>query len=216
MFIMASFLMFSSVMQFFVTVNTLICHRCNFDHFARKGNFSCSWHTSMEYIIIRKDPVSTPSMIPPQWQNFTLTAVFMNKNFFTWVSISWQLRHQKIMMTSSNGTIFRVTDPLSGEFTGPGEFPAQKPVKRSFDVFFEPRLNERLNKQPWGWWFKTPPLSLWRQCNVRSYIMKLFLADTDFSMDLVVTRTLDPHQNYLDIRLCNWVYLTMLRWLEHL
>ena len=27
------------------------------------------------------------------------------------------------MMTSSNGNIFRVTGPLCGEFTGPGEFP---------------------------------------------------------------------------------------------
>ena len=34
-------------------------------------------------------------------------------------------------MTSSNGTIFRVTGPLYGEFTGPGEFQAQRPVKRS-------------------------------------------------------------------------------------
>ena len=33
-----------------------------------------------------------------------------------------------IMMTSSNGTIFRITGPLCGEFTGPGEFPAQRPV----------------------------------------------------------------------------------------
>ena len=68
------------------------------------------------------------------------------------------------MMTSSNGTIFRVTGPLCGEFTGPGEFPAQKPVMRSIDVFFDLRLNKRLNKQPWGWWFQTPPRSLWRQC----------------------------------------------------
>ena len=28
-----------------------------------------------------------------------------------------------LMMTSSNGNIFRVTGPLCGEFTGPGEFP---------------------------------------------------------------------------------------------
>ena len=40
------------------------------------------------------------------------------------------------MMTSSNGNIFRVTGPLCGEFTGPGEFPAQRPVPRSLDVFF--------------------------------------------------------------------------------
>ena len=51
------------------------------------------------------------------------------------------------MMTSSNGNIFRVTGPLCGEFTGPGEFPTQRPVTRSFDVFFDLRLNKRLSKQ---------------------------------------------------------------------
>ena len=45
------------------------------------------------------------------------------------------------MMTSSNGNIFHVTGPLWGEFTGPGEFPTQRPVTRSFDVFFDLRLN---------------------------------------------------------------------------
>ena len=40
------------------------------------------------------------------------------------------------MMTSSNGNIFRVTGHLCGEFTGPGEFPVQRPVTRNFDVFF--------------------------------------------------------------------------------
>ena len=28
-----------------------------------------------------------------------------------------------------------------------GEFPAQRPVTRSFDVFFDLRLNKRLSKQ---------------------------------------------------------------------
>ena len=31
-----------------------------------------------------------------------------------------------------------------------GEFPAQRPVTRIFDVFFDLRLNNRLNKQSWG------------------------------------------------------------------
>ena len=35
-----------------------------------------------------------------------------------------------------------------------GEFPAQRPVTRSFAVFFDPRLNKRLSKQSWGWWFR--------------------------------------------------------------
>ena len=68
-------------------------------------------------------------------------------------------------MTSSNGNIFRVTDPLCGEFTGPGEIPTQSPVTRSFDVYFDLRLNKRLNKQSQGWWFETLSRPLWRHRN---------------------------------------------------
>ena len=46
-----------------------------------------------------------------------------------------------------------------------GEFPTQKPVTRSFDVFFDLRLNKRLSKQWRGWWFGTPSRPLWRHCN---------------------------------------------------
>ena len=42
---------------------------------------------------------------------------------------------------------------------------AQRPVTRSFDVFFDLGLNKRLSKQPWGWWFEMLSWSLWRQCN---------------------------------------------------
>ena len=31
-----------------------------------------------------------------------------------------------------------------------GEFPAQRPVTRSFDVFFDLRPNKQLSKQSWG------------------------------------------------------------------
>ena len=48
----------------------------------------------------------------------------------------------------------------------PGEFPTQRPVTRSFDVFFDLRPNKRLSKQCWGWWFETPSSPLWRHCNV--------------------------------------------------
>ena len=41
----------------------------------------------------------------------------------------------------------------------------QRPVTRSFDVSFDLRLNKRLSKQPWCWWFETPTRSLWRHCN---------------------------------------------------
>ena len=45
------------------------------------------------------------------------------------------------MMTSSNENLFRVTGPLCGEFTGPGEFPTQRPVTLDSDVFFDLCLN---------------------------------------------------------------------------
>ena len=40
-----------------------------------------------------------------------------------------------------------------------GEFPAQRPVTRSFDVFFHLRLNKRF------WLLETPLCPLWRHCN---------------------------------------------------
>ena len=45
------------------------------------------------------------------------------------------------------------------------EFPTQKPVTRSFDVFFDLRLNKRLSKQSWRWGFQTLSLPLWRHRN---------------------------------------------------
>ena len=46
-----------------------------------------------------------------------------------------------------------------------GEFPAQRPVMRSFDAFFDLHLNKWLSKQSWGWWFEMPSRSLWCHCN---------------------------------------------------
>ena len=53
-----------------------------------------------------------------------------------------------------------------------GEFPAQRPVRRSFDVFFYLSPNKRLSKQPWGWWFRTPSCPLWRHNNVNQNVRR--------------------------------------------
>ena len=37
----------------------------------------------------------------------------------------------------------------------PGEFPAQRPVTRSFDGFIDLRLNKQMSKQSRGGWFET-------------------------------------------------------------
>ena len=84
-----------------------------------------------------------------------------------------------------------------------GEVPAQRPVTRSFDVFFDLRSNkrlskqwrgwwferqlsplwrhrnERLSKQGWGWWFETPLRPSWRHCNdLFCYVYFIFVMST--------------------------------------
>ena len=100
------------------------------------------------------------------WCNVTSILIIMKiyikkKQLFEFID-----KGNVFMMTSSNGNIFRVTGPLCGEFTGPGEFPTQRPVtRRSFDVFFDVHLNKRLSKHSSGWWFETLSWSLWRHHN---------------------------------------------------
>ena len=55
----------------------------------------------------------------------------------------------------------------AGNSAVPGKFPTQRPVTRSFDVFFDVRRNKQLSKQSWGWWFETLSPSLWRHRNVQ-------------------------------------------------
>ena len=62
--------------------------------------------------------------------------------------VSWW-RHQKETF-SALLTICAGNSPI------PGEFPTQRPVTRSFNVFFDLRPNKRLSKLWWGWWFETP------------------------------------------------------------
>ena len=58
----------------------------------------------------------------------------------------------------------------AGNSPVPGEFPAQRPVTQSFEVFYDLRLNKRLSKQSWGWWFETLSGPLLRHCNEKSLI----------------------------------------------
>ena len=53
----------------------------------------------------------------------------------------------------------------AGNSPVPGEFPAQRPVMRNLEIFFDLRLNKRLSKQSWGWWFEMLPRPLWRHSN---------------------------------------------------
>ena len=96
-----------------------------------------------------------------KWWHFRLNQGSNNKHFF--------------MMTSSNGNIFRITGPLSGEFTDHRWIPLTKPVTRSFGIFFDLRPNKRLSKQARRRWFKAPSCSLWRHRNWDFFLLLLLI-----------------------------------------
>ena len=64
-----------------------------------------------------------------------------------------------------------------------GNSPAQRPVTRSFDVFFDLCRNKLLSKQSWGWWFETLSSPLWRHCNDKycSYCLTILDHTRSFS-----------------------------------
>ena len=69
------------------------------------------------------------------------------------------------MMTSSNGNIICVTGHFVRGIHQSRWIPRTKASDAELWCFLHLRLNKRLSKQPRGWWFETPPLSLWRQYN---------------------------------------------------
>ena len=83
----------------------------------------------------------------------------------TWVTVieTWW-RHQM-------ETFSALLAICAGNSSIPGEFPTQRPMTRICDVFFDLRLNKRLNKQSWDWWFERLSHPLWRQCNVKLGIL---------------------------------------------
>ena len=75
--------------------------------------------------------------------------------------------YARSMMTSSNGSIFRVAGPLCGEFTGHRRTPLKKASDAELLCFLWSLWKSGwVNNRDAAWWFETPSCSLWRQCNV--------------------------------------------------
>ena len=81
------------------------------------------------------------------------------------------------------------------------EFPSQRPVMRSFDVFFDLRLNKRLSKQSRGWWFETLSSPLWHHCNVITSRDKLFVGNLKICLHVLSFLHTDMTQV---LGTCNW------------
>ena len=78
-------------------------------------------------------------------------------SFNSWRAVTWLYPQME--------TFSALLALCAGNSPVTGEFPSQRPVTRSFDVFFDLCLNKGLSKQSWGWWFDTPTCPLWRHCN---------------------------------------------------
>ena len=78
----------------------------------------------------------------------------------------WLPQEYVVMVTWSNKNIFQVTGPLCGNSPVTVEFLSQRPVMRSFDVFFDLQLNKGWSKQSWLQRSETPLCSLWCHCNL--------------------------------------------------
>ena len=107
-----------------------------------------------------------------------------------------------IMMTSSNGTIFRIIGPLCGEFTGPGEFPAQRPLTRSSDIsLIYAWINDWVNNREAG--------DLRRHCGhygVNVMIKHSQLLSGALSMIILALRPANERRRYfVTVSLIGWV-----------
>ena len=90
-------------------------------------------------------------MIQSMLRKIIVTSTFRHRLQPTWWSHQMETLSALLVICAGNSQVT-------------GEFPAQRPVTWSFDVFFDLRLNKQLIKQWRWWWFETPSRSLWRHC----------------------------------------------------
>ena len=152
------------VCQFDIKSNIFpVCHK----HFEWKSlNISCIYKPHYQRIYLSQlGQIAGPGeldllhLVDPNriWVNLTRG----DTNLVMWYTV----KIHKTWWRQQMETFSALLAICAGNSPVTGEFPAQKPVTRSFDVFFDLRLNKRLSKQWWGWWYETPSRLLWSHCN---------------------------------------------------
>ena len=89
------------------------------------------------------------------------------------------------------------------------EFPTQRPVTWSFDVFFDLCLNKWFSKQSWGWWFETPSRSLWRNCNVFLFVGTSCVTSQGYPYIYSMSHEMCTRFSYLLTLLRLWLLVTV-------
>ena len=114
-------------------------------------------------------------MVPYRWRSTRL-----------WYTVFWRYLQSRTWWRHQMETFSALLAICEGNSPVPGEFPAERPVTRSFDVFFDLCPNKRLSKQWWGSWFETPSSPLRRHCNDKSFIYityKSYAHDCHFAVE---------------------------------
>ena len=85
-----------------------------------------------------------------------------------------------------------------------GEFPSQRPLTRSLDVFIDLRLNKRLSKPSRRQWFETQSRPLWRHCNDISHNAKTTVRFLEWSHNSKINiRSFECVMNFFVIECLN-------------
>ena len=115
----------------------------------------CSWSSADRPIKVR--------LILETWRYFKIVGI-QEGRCFSW-SIDIIIDNVRTWWRHQMEWFSTLLALCAGNSLVTGEFPSQRPVMQSFDVFFHLCLNKQLSKQSWGWWFEMPSCSLWHHCN---------------------------------------------------
>ena len=115
---------------------------------------------------LRDISFNKPLEFQASYIDFDLCGLIIDKSLFVRVDTQYAMTsYRNAWWRHQMDTFSALLAICAGNSPVPGEFPAQRPVTRSFDVFFDLHPNKRLSKQWWGWWFETPPCPLRRHRN---------------------------------------------------
>ena len=96
------------------------------------------------------------------FQYISTTDIFFN---YSWITESYDTGDIESWWRHQMETFSALLAICAENSPVPGEFSTQRPVTRSFHVYFDLRPNKGLSKQLWGWWFETQSCPLWRHRN---------------------------------------------------
>ena len=130
----------------------------------------CLFHPSSTTCHIQKVRKTKLASLVPAFGNESVDHFFFYHRF-----VSWRLKHLASLnlyvvpmwtwWRHQMETFSALLALCAGNSPVTDEFPLQRPLTRSFDVFFDLRLSKRLSKHSWDWWFETLSRPLLRHCN---------------------------------------------------